>query len=83
VGELLALSPRFAAMWAAHEVAVRHPMVKRVDHPLTGPIEFECQVMHIQDTDQRLIACVATPGSATAAAFSRLAARTSPELAGT
>jgi len=73
VGELLALSPRFAAMWAEHEVAAKHPMVKRVDHPLAGPIEFECQVMHIQDTDQRLIAYVAAPGSATAAAFRLLA----------
>jgi transcriptional regulator with XRE-family HTH domain len=79
VGELLALSPRFAAMWAEHEVAVRHPMVKRVDHPLTGPIEFECQVMHIQDTDQRLIAYVAAPGSATATAFGRLAKRHAPQ----
>ena len=75
VGELLALSPRFAAMWAEHEVAARHPMVKRVDHPLTGPIEFECQVMHIQDTDQRLIAYVAAPGSAARAAFRRLASQ--------
>jgi transcriptional regulator with XRE-family HTH domain len=75
VGELLALSPRFATMWAEHEVAVRHPMVKRVDHPLTGPIEFECQVMHIQDTDQRLIAYVAAPGSAAQAAFRRLASQ--------
>ncbi len=50
-------------------------MVKRVDHPLTGPIEFECQVMHIQDTGQQLIAYAAAPGSAAAAAFRRLAAR--------
>jgi transcriptional regulator with XRE-family HTH domain len=75
VGELLALSPRFAGLWSEHEVAARHPMVKRVDHPLTGPIEFECQVMHIQDTDQRLIAYVAAPGSPAAEAFRRLAAR--------
>jgi transcriptional regulator with XRE-family HTH domain len=83
VGELLALSPRFAAMWAEHAVQVRHPMVKRVDHPLTGPVEFECQVMHIQDTDQRLIVYVAAPGSATEAAFRRLAARTAQETSGT
>lgn len=83
VGELLALSPRFAAMWATGDVEVRHPMVKRVDHPLTGPIEFECQVMHIQDTDQRLIAYVAAPGSAAEAAFRLLAARTAREMAGT
>jgi hypothetical protein len=67
------LSPRFAAMWAEHEVAARHPMVKRVDHPVAGPLEFECQVMHIQDTDQRLIAYVAPPGSPTREAFLRLA----------
>jgi transcriptional regulator with XRE-family HTH domain len=74
VTELLALSPRFAAMWAEHHVAARHPMVKRVDHPLAGSLEFECQVLHIQDTDQRLIAYVAPPGSLTHAAFRRLAA---------
>jgi transcriptional regulator with XRE-family HTH domain len=73
VTELLALTPRFAAMWAEHEVAARHPMVKRVDHPIAGPLEFECQVMHIQDTDQRLIAYVAPPGSPTRDAFRRLA----------
>jgi hypothetical protein len=73
-GELLSLSPRFAAMWAEHEVSARHPMVKRVDHPLTGPIEFECQVLHIADTDQRLIAYIAAPGSPTEAAFRRLTA---------
>lgn len=73
-GELLALSPHFATMWAEHEVGGRHPTVKRVDHPLTGPIEFECQILHIADTDQRLIAYVAAPGSATQAAFRQLAA---------
>jgi len=78
-GELLALSPHFAAMWAEHEVGGRHPMVKHVDHPLTGPIEFECQVLHIADTDQRLISYVAAPGSATQAAFRRLAAQAREE----
>src|SRR5215472_8414514 len=43
VTEMLGLSPRFAAMWAERDVATRHPMVKRVDHPLAGPLEFECQ----------------------------------------
>jgi transcriptional regulator with XRE-family HTH domain len=73
-GELLSLSPQFAAMWAEHEVGGHHPMLKRVDHPLTGPVEFECQVLLIADTDQRLITYVAAPGSATQAAFRRLAA---------
>jgi transcriptional regulator with XRE-family HTH domain len=75
VTEMLALSPRFAQMWAAHEVEVRGPMLKHVNHPLAGPLEFECQVLHVADTGQRVIAYCAAPGSATEAAFRELAAR--------
>jgi transcriptional regulator with XRE-family HTH domain len=74
VTEMLALSPRFAGMWAEHEVEVRGPMLKRVIHPQAGPLEFECQVLHVAETGQRLIAYCAAPGSATEAAFRRLAA---------
>ena len=73
VTEMLALSPRFAQMWAEHEVEVRGPMLKHVSHPRVGPLEFECQVLQITDTGQRLIAYCAAPGSATEAAFRRLA----------
>jgi MmyB-like transcription regulator ligand binding domain/Helix-turn-helix domain len=78
VTELLALSPRFAEMWAAHEVEVRGRMLKRVSHPQAGPLEFECQVLHIAETGQRLIAYCAAPGSATEAAFTELAAQAVP-----
>ena len=61
-------------MWQEHEVEARGPMLKRVLHPQAGPLEFECQVLHIADTGQRLIAYCATPGSATEAAFRQLAA---------
>jgi transcriptional regulator with XRE-family HTH domain len=74
VTEMLALSPRFAGMWSAHEVEVRGPMMKHVDHPQAGPLEFECLVLHVAETGQRIIAYCATPGSATAEAFARLAA---------
>jgi hypothetical protein len=50
-------------------------MLKHVSHPLAGPLEFECQVLHIAATGQRLIAYCAAPGSATATAFKDLAAR--------
>jgi len=73
VTEMLALSPRFAEMWESHEVEVRGPMLKRVDHPRAGPLEFECQVLHIAETGQRVIAYCAAPGSATASAFEELA----------
>jgi transcriptional regulator with XRE-family HTH domain len=75
VTEMLALSPQFADMWAEHEVEVRGPMLKYVSHPQAGPLEFECQVLHIADTGQRLIAYCAAPGSATETAFRMLAAR--------
>jgi transcriptional regulator with XRE-family HTH domain len=78
VTEMLALSPQFAEMWSEYEVEVRGPMLKYVSHPQAGtqnPLEFECQVLHIAGTGQRLIAYCAAPGSATEAAFTQLAAR--------
>jgi hypothetical protein len=61
---------------------MRGPMLKHVDHPpptspalFTGPLEFECRVLHVAETGQRLIAYCAAPGSATGAAFAELAAR--------
>jgi transcriptional regulator with XRE-family HTH domain len=73
VTDLLGTSSAFAQMWAAHEVESRHPLMKRFVHPDVGPVEFECQVLHIGDTGQRLIVYCAAPGSATQAAFRRLA----------
>ncbi|MGE5134136.1 MAG: hypothetical protein ACM32E_14685 [Gemmatimonadota bacterium] len=74
VTELLGTSPRFAAMWAAQDVEERRRTVKRVDHPLAGPLEFECQVLQVPDTDQRIVVYCAAPGSPTRDAFRRLAA---------
>ena len=81
VTELLGVSPQFAQMWAEHEVESRHPLIKRVSHPLAGPLEFECRVLHIPETGQRLIVYCAAPGSATQAAFRRLAQLDAPALA--
>jgi transcriptional regulator with XRE-family HTH domain len=75
VTELLGVSSRFAEMWGSQEVEVRRRIVKRVAHPLTGPLEFECQVLHVPDADQRLIVYCAEPGSPTQEAFRRLADR--------
>jgi len=80
VTELLGVSPRFAQMWAEHEVESRHPIVKRVAHPLAGPLEFECRVLHIPETGQRMIVYCAAPGSATQAAFRRLAQLDGPPV---
>jgi transcriptional regulator with XRE-family HTH domain len=81
VTELLGVSPEFAGMWAEHEVESRRPIVKRVTHPLAGPVEFECRTLHIPETGQRLIVYCAAPGSATQAAFRRLARVAGPIVA--
>lgn len=75
VTELLATSGRFRDLWEAHEVALRRNMLKRVVHPEFGPLELDCQVLYIADTDQRLIVYTAPPGSPTAAVFAELATR--------
>ncbi|MFI6762226.1 helix-turn-helix transcriptional regulator [Micromonospora sp. NPDC050417] len=75
VTELLGTSPRFARFWADHEVEVRRRIVKRVPHPEFGPLEFECQMLHVPDADQRIIVYVPEPGSPTQAVFRRLADR--------
>jgi transcriptional regulator with XRE-family HTH domain len=72
VTELLALSPRFAEMWAEQHVEARRRIVKRIDHP-AGRLEIECQMLHVPDTDQRIIVYCAEPGSPTQATFRRLA----------
>jgi len=80
VTEMLATSPRFAEMWEAHEVAERRRLVKRVDHPRLGPLEFECQVLHVPATDQRVIVYCPEPGSRTQEVFRRLAAGAAEQL---
>ncbi|WP_327141102.1 helix-turn-helix transcriptional regulator [Nocardia sp. NBC_01327] len=74
ITELLGTAPRFAEMWNSHDVEVRRGHNKRIDHPALGLLEFECQVLHISDTDQRMIVYCATPGTPTDAAFRALAA---------
>src|SRR5690606_9798411 len=78
VDELLAASDRFADMWSARAVQRRRPIVKRVDHPELGPLEFECQLLDVPGTGQRLIAYCAAPGSPTREAFRRLQAEEPP-----
>jgi transcriptional regulator with XRE-family HTH domain len=75
VTELLGTSPVFAEMWAAHEVEERRQIFKRVEHPDLGLLEFECQLLYVPDSDQRVIVYCPEPGSPTQEVFRRLAAR--------
>ncbi|WP_035697088.1 helix-turn-helix transcriptional regulator [Glycomyces tenuis] len=73
VEELLRASPEFGAMWADHEVAVRRARTKRVDHPVLGPVEFDCQVLAVPGSELRLIVYVPEPDSPSAEAIASLA----------
>jgi hypothetical protein len=64
VAELLAHSRDFAELRHANEIAVVRSSRKVFDHPLVGRLELDCEVLHLDDCDQRLIVYTATPGSA-------------------
>ncbi|MGO4420853.1 helix-turn-helix transcriptional regulator [Streptomyces sp. NPDC000941] len=63
VAELRAASQEFAALWEAHEVAVRRSAVKRFLHPVVGLLELECEVLLSSEHAQRLIVHSARPGT--------------------
>ncbi|MDR6317186.1 hypothetical protein J3R03_001382 [Actinoplanes couchii] len=72
VTEMLGTSPPFAAMWAEHDVEVRRRIIKRVQSARLGELEYECQVLHLPDTSQRLITYCSEPGSPTHTLFNTL-----------
>ena len=67
VAELKRVSPEFAAVWADHEVAEKHPMTKRFAHPDVGELTLHCQTLLDTETGHRLLVFTATPGTDDAA----------------
>jgi transcriptional regulator with XRE-family HTH domain len=63
VAELSARSPLFTALWAEHDVEVRRSSTKRIAHPVVGTFEVDCETLHIQERDQRLVIYTAAPGT--------------------
>jgi MmyB-like transcription regulator ligand binding domain/Glycosyl hydrolase family 65 central catalytic domain len=72
---LVSTSGDFARRWDEHAVEVRRTHATRIDHSDLGVLEFTAQVLHLPDSDQRLILYIAAPGRPTAAAFHRMHAR--------
>ncbi|WP_017587762.1 helix-turn-helix transcriptional regulator [Nocardiopsis ganjiahuensis] len=79
---LLGTSPRFARLWEERTVQERRGFHKSVAHPLVGRLEFECQVLHVPETDQRIMLYCAEPGSPSEEGMRRLAAEYAPPGAG-
>lgn len=63
VAALLEASPEFAGLWAQHEVGPRTDSRKRIDHPLVGRLELDCQVLTSEDGRERLVVFTPLPGS--------------------
>jgi transcriptional regulator with XRE-family HTH domain len=63
VDALLARSPEFAAVWADHEVGVRHVDRKRIIHPSLGLLDLWCQNLLDPGQAQTLVVFTAAAGS--------------------
>jgi transcriptional regulator with XRE-family HTH domain len=63
IDALLADSPEFAGLWAAHEVTSTISMDKRLQHPEVGVLELQCQMLVDPGQGQTLLVFTATPGS--------------------
>ncbi|MFE4656295.1 helix-turn-helix transcriptional regulator [Streptomyces hydrogenans] len=66
VQRLRAASEEFAGLWTEHEVAVRRHSRMRVQHPLIGPVDLDCQVLLAPEGEQRLVFLTPPPGTDTA-----------------
>jgi transcriptional regulator with XRE-family HTH domain len=60
---LLARSPEFARLWAAHEVAPLASVRKRLLHPEVGALDLQCDVVLSPETGHRLHLFRPAPGS--------------------
>jgi transcriptional regulator with XRE-family HTH domain len=82
VAELRQGSELFARLWATHDVAVRLSDRKRLDHPVVGMLELDCEVLLTPEHDQRLIVHTASAGSVTAQRLDLLRVLGLQEMAG-
>jgi len=60
---LLDQSEEFATVWAAHEVSLQPPEIKRFAHPEVGMLELNCQTLLDPEQSHRLLVYTAAPGS--------------------
>lgn len=63
VDELRTGNSRFAELWTAGAVGVHRQDHKVVDHPVTGPIEVDCDVLTDAEHEQKIVMLTTEPGS--------------------
>jgi transcriptional regulator with XRE-family HTH domain len=70
VGELSVRSERFRQLWARHDARPKRSGTTRIDHPLVGPVELNCERFPIPGTDRQTLGVYhAAPGSPSAQAL--------------
>ncbi|MFI1394338.1 helix-turn-helix transcriptional regulator [Streptomyces sp. NPDC020681] len=74
MNRLCAESEEFAALWKAHDVAVRHSDRKRIVHPELGVVDVYCHNMPTDDGRQRLLWFAPVPGTASGGQLEALTA---------
>jgi transcriptional regulator with XRE-family HTH domain len=82
VDTLLGESEEFAAVWAEHEVGIKHTKLKRYRHPEVGALELHCQSLFDVDQSQALLVFTAVPGSESAEKLALLTVLGAQRLAG-
>ncbi|MFF7726794.1 helix-turn-helix transcriptional regulator [Streptomyces sp. NPDC008001] len=74
VGELSVKSPEFRSLWAAHNVEDKGFGVKKLHHPVVGPLTLSYETLVLPaDQNQQLITYHAEPGSPSAESLRILA----------
>ncbi|WP_134740521.1 helix-turn-helix transcriptional regulator [Nocardioides sp. 503] len=80
VDHLSSASEEFAALWARRDVLPKVGGVRRLRHPLVGPMELRHEKLAVSGAGgQLLVVHHAEPGTPSAAAFARLAASVGAE----
>ncbi len=63
VSDLLEVSPEFARLWRAQLVGLHETDRKQVVHPEVGAIWVDCDVLHVDGNDLRVVVYTTAPGS--------------------
>jgi MmyB-like transcription regulator ligand binding domain len=63
IADLQAASPRFATLWETRPARVRTSSRKTFEHPAVGQITLDCDVLHVHDSDLRIVVFSAAPGT--------------------
>ncbi|MFC5721673.1 helix-turn-helix transcriptional regulator [Streptomyces gamaensis] len=83
VGELSVKSEEFRALWAAHNVQDKCFGVKRLHHPVVGPLTLLCESLVLPgDQGQQIVTYCAEPGTPSAESLRLLASWSLEEAEG-